>query len=522
MLYRPLKYLFVFLLGLLIVPVMVLPPEGAFRDGAFSISFLLWFLLLPLAVFLLAQIAGNPSLACKRADSSLPVFAVGGRNKFCIADAAVLAFLCWIIFSLIAMLARDGGNLRYAINSVSLYFFMVYVYFLIRVSRAILSPVLLLALFAAICVMCLTESFSGLYAYLIRDPAFRQSWLENSEELLRNSGMFYPEGSPERILLENRILGSSEPLGTYGLANTLAGVLLPVLVALAGLVCIAIGSTLRYRKSEAAARSTSDGNPTHCPEQPRKSLVSFFVLAFVVFAPLFCVLILTKSRTGILAFLFGCFLFVLGLILRHRFVDRSVSVPVSSGESTMAEATAESGGPQGTKSRKVSSLFVFGLVVVLLVGISIFLAFRRNIIDREVFTEAGKSLGYRLDYWRSSAAMIADYPWFGIGPGSFQTRYPSYMMPLASEVIADPHNFVFELGALFGLPALLLFLLFFVLGCPIPFLSRLNQNGWFVATGVPDRVQAPVVEDSSQKTSSRKKGRVKSQQPKLISDAGTS
>ncbi|MDO5565469.1 MAG: O-antigen ligase family protein, partial [Planctomycetia bacterium] len=246
----------------------------------------------------------------------------------------------------------------------------------------------------------------------------------------------------------------------------------------------------------------------------QKSLLSFFVLAFIVFAPLFVVLILTKSRTGILAFLFGCFLFVLGLVIRRWFVDRSAET---------IETQSQTCSLQASKSRKVSPLLVFGIAVVLLVCVSIFLAFRLNVIDREVFTEAGKSLGYRLDYWRSSSAMIADYPWFGIGPGSFQTRYPSYMMPLASEVIADPHNFVFELGALFGLPTLILFLLFFVLGCPVPFLSKLKKNGWFVATETPDKIQAPVEVEAETKPSSRKKARAKSRQlnttPAAISSA---
>jgi hypothetical protein len=76
-------------------------------------------------------------------------------------------------------------------------------------------------------------------------------------------------------------------------------------------------------------------------------------------------------------------------------------------------------------------------------------------LDREVLTEAGKSLGYRGQYWRSSLAMIADHPLMGCGPGNFQDAYQAYKLPEASEEIADPHNLLFEVWATAGTPAML-------------------------------------------------------------------
>ncbi|MBQ2849756.1 MAG: O-antigen ligase family protein [Thermoguttaceae bacterium] len=61
---------------------------------------------------------------------------------------------------------------------------------------------------------------------------------------------------------------------------------------------------------------------------------------------------------------------------------------------------------------------------------------------------------------RSTAAMIADSPLLGVGPGEFQSVYARYISPTASEFIADPHSFAFELAALFGVPALVGFLVF--------------------------------------------------------------
>ncbi|MBU4273321.1 MAG: O-antigen ligase family protein, partial [Planctomycetes bacterium] len=74
-----------------------------------------------------------------------------------------------------------------------------------------------------------------------------------------------------------------------------------------------------------------------------------------------------------------------------------------------------------------------------------------------------KSLGYRLQYWRSSLDMIDDHPWLGCGPGNFQDAYTRYKLPEASEEVADPHNFLFEIWTTAGTPAALAFLA--VLGC---------------------------------------------------------
>jgi hypothetical protein len=68
-----------------------------------------------------------------------------------------------------------------------------------------------------------------------------------------------------------------------------------------------------------------------------------------------------------------------------------------------------------------------------------------------------------VQYWQSSLKMIAAHPWLGCGPGNFQAAYPQYKLPQASEEIADPHNFLLEIWATAGAPALLAFLA--VLGC---------------------------------------------------------
>jgi hypothetical protein len=93
----------------------------------------------------------------------------------------------------------------------------------------------------------------------------------------------------------------------------------------------------------------------------------------------------------------------------------------------------------------------------------LFAVLRNGVFDAHVFTEAGKSLGYRGQYWRSTWAMIRDRPWFGCGPGQFQHAYTFYKLPHASEEIRDPHNLLLEIWATAGAPAAIAFVAVIVL-----------------------------------------------------------
>jgi hypothetical protein len=103
---------------------------------------------------------------------------------------------------------------------------------------------------------------------------------------------------------------------------------------------------------------------------------------------------------------------------------------------------------QGAHISRRTVAIVIVLVVALLVG-----AVGVGALDREVLSEAGKSLGYRWQYWQATVAMIKDHPLLGCGPGQFQGCYTQYMLADASETVADPHNFLLEVAATAGLPA---------------------------------------------------------------------
>ncbi len=86
----------------------------------------------------------------------------------------------------------------------------------------------------------------------------------------------------------------------------------------------------------------------------------------------------------------------------------------------------------------------------LLLAVAIGAAAALGGFDGELAQRAEKSFGYRWEYWKSTLAMIARYPWLGVGPGNFQDYYTQFKLPEASEEVRDPHNFLLEVWATCG------------------------------------------------------------------------
>ncbi|MFO0896761.1 MAG: O-antigen ligase family protein [Pirellulales bacterium] len=224
-------------------------------------------------------------------------------------------------------------------------------------------------------------------------PWTRAEYARAPEEMLKEVGISAPPGSPERFLFEQR-LASLEPVATFALTNSLAGYLVAWAVA-------ALGA----------------GVVTALARRPPTAWIAPLAAAAVMGLGL----VLTKSRSGYLA----------GL--------------ASAG--ILAVYSAARGWPLRRAAGAGLGILLGGAVVLAGLG-------WLGAIDLKLLTEARKSLGYRLEYWESTAALIADHPWLGVGPGNFQANYPRYKLPQASENIADPHNLLFEVGATAGLPAL--------------------------------------------------------------------
>jgi MFS family permease len=260
----------------------------------------------------------------------------------------------------------------------------------------------------------------GLYQYFHDMPMTRAAYEANPDLALQQAGESYPEGSRERQLFEQR-LRSTEPMATFALANSLAGVLAPWLVALA-VVATSVGTVTHGRKLAWLGAAVAAG-----------------VIAFC--------LVLTKSRSAYLATAVGIASVALGLAWRRGNVWRR-------GKGAIAILVAA------------------GVAAALLVAVAIGVGG----LDVEVLSEAPKSLGYRLQYWQSTRAMIADAPLTGVGPGNFGDEYTRYKLPEASEEITDPHNFLLEVAATAGMPALLALGLLLVLLARSEWCSRANRD----------------------------------------------
>ena len=213
-----------------------------------------------------------------------------------------------------------------------------------------------------------------------------------------------PTEGPALTLYEKRLRDSHEPVALFALANTLGGCLAACLILAA-----AQWSALRRQPS-------------------RKLAEAAMAAAGVVIG---WALLLTKSRTAWI----GC---AIGLAVLF--------------------------GVSGRTTRWRRYLASAGLAAGLLL-IAAGLVFALGGLDRQVLSEAPRSLAFRLQYWQATRPLIANHPWLGVGPGNFRQHYLKHKLPEASEEIADPHNLFFETAATGGLFSLLGLLGFLGLGC---------------------------------------------------------
>ena len=256
----------------------------------------------------------------------------------------------------------------------------------------------------------------GLYQYLYESPATRAMYDEYPDKMLRDAGMWYEPGSPGRQQFEDR-LRSKEPTATFALANSFAGYLAPWLVMAAGIGIFA----------ERNRQGSNRGPP-----------LPTWLATAICAVPMAAALVLTKSRTGFLAAAFGLVL-VWWFCWKRR---------LSSHELDHSRRCWNLGPVRLRIGWGLLGIFAAVAILIVVAGVT-------GGLDTLVLSETPKSLEYRAQYWRSSLEMIADYPLTGCGPGNFQHAYAMYKLPEASEEIADPHNFLFEVWATAGTPVML-------------------------------------------------------------------
>ncbi len=235
----------------------------------------------------------------------------------------------------------------------------------------------------------LAGAVQGLHQHWISLPADRARFAADPDAVLREIRLDAPEGSAERMAFANR-LNDGGPIGTFALANSFAAQLLVALVIATGL------ATSRWSNSETWRK----------------------VVWLAGIAILSTCLVATNSRSGMVAGVLGCIAVVVWI------------------------RTAA-----GRSGRGVTSLAWVGLFV--LVGVTTLAAAGAERWSRW----APMSLSFRFQYWRSTLALVRDRPWFGAGPGHFQSFYERYREESANEQIADPHHFLMETLAAGGFVA---------------------------------------------------------------------
>lgn len=254
-------------------------------------------------------------------------------------------------------------------------------------------PLLLLILMTGSVAMAV----EGLIQVNVTMPASRAAYQADPDKVLLENGIDAPEGSPARKQFEDRLFYSSEPFGAFALANSLATFLCMGVVV----TCACLARSWQHLRS----RDVRAGLSLAC------ILIALGLQGFC--------LLLTRSRTAYVACAVG-----LGVWL---------ALEVISGRWQLSR-----------KLLKLAALITGALLTAMLIWLLM--------VDSRVLSEAPKSLGYRLEYWQATLGMIRDRGWTGIGLGNFQAIYPQYKLDQASEIIADPHNWILDIAVTLSLP----------------------------------------------------------------------
>lgn len=341
------------------------------------------------------------------------------RLRFGPVDAAVAALVAW--HTIAGVRAAATATPRPAVNMLWEWIGLGVAFVMLR--NLVTTGREARALAAALMAVVVGLSVYGLYQVAVDQPATWAEYQRNPEAALRAAEIPTDADPAQRELFEKR-LETFEPLATFALTNSLAGVLVAWLV---------IGAALAAAPEARWA--------------PRWWHVAALAAGGLIVAT--C-LWLTHSRAALAAGVMGC-----ALVAVRRLAGTSVR-------------------------RRRAAAVALGVVAVAvflltLLGALVIAAASRGETDHPWVGAAAKSLGYRFQYWRASAELIARHPWFGCGPGNFQNAYTAHKSPLAGEEIADPHNFLFELAATAGAPA----------GTAL--VAALGAAAWIVVRGLSNR-----------------------------------
>ena len=374
---------------------LILNGDGLTREGDNILIALLWSLL---ATVLLIVRAKQP---------------LEDRSRCRWFDVVATVFFGWVLVSFAVVWCSGNGSPRNMLTMLTHWggFAAMYVTWRLLLRDQLMIRAMLLLFVALI----IAETAAAYYHYYHLGPQTRREYNDALEQGTVASPDSQTPGELE--LMKNRV-DSIEPLGTYSLTNSLAAVLMPWCVFLCGMMMLGRMQS-RFRLGQIA--------------------VVVLMIAFVGF-----ILLMTNSRSGILATLFG-----IVCLFGYMIV---------------------------AKVRNKRVLLGAAIVACGAIAAGLGIGFATGGLNATMLTLATKSFGYRIQYWQSSSQMIADNPLVGCGIGNFREYYTQYKLPTASETIADPHNLFFEVATNAGLPALACFVVLLVAAIGYAFTSKTEET----------------------------------------------
>lgn len=399
---------------------LFLPSESVATSGIGVPVVILW--------LLLAAAAGVRGISVWQNTNRLPDGVsdpVAPRFIWHGVDICVVVFCLWHTTSAWVGIATASIEVRPAIFLMWQQISMLVVYGLAR--TCFHSPATRTWLASGAVGLALTVALFAWFQYLIVLPELQQTYRAASEteriEMLSQGGISDVEaGSRMRELYESRLF-NREPMGLFALANSLAGLLVPWTITAVVMLVESL-----FPRTGGGTRFGSGA------------------LWFIAWAILAGALILTSSRSGVLAVLVIGILFLAHHLVIARWWNRRT-------QPLLLADTAPSDSPPNPSWMQRWVIPVLVLLPLLVLGG----LWASGQSDSRLLSSAPASLRYRLEYWVATLDLISASPWFGCGPGNFQAAFAAFQLPQASETVSDPHNLFLEFAATAGLPAGLAF-----------------------------------------------------------------
>lgn len=332
--------------------------------------------------------------------------------SFSYVDAALALFFIWVAVA--GALASADGNRRAGWNMTASWVGLGCTYYLAR--SLFIDGRAVRALLLGVALFSLLFSAEGLYEAWVEIPAEQARFEKNPAAVMTEAGLDAVPGAAIYEQFKSRLL-TKGPSATFALENSFAGFLIP-------------GFLLLFMIPFARGKDASEG------------------------LGLFRIAILVAS------------LVIIAICLRYTHSQAAMVSCVIALAIGAASAFLPKESPLG-KGAWCASLVLMAILFLWPIAI--------GLIGAGAASRFPLTLKYRAEYWQSCAALLRDHFLLGCGPGNFQDLYSLYKLPQASETIADPHNFLWEVLCNSGAAAGLLFLI--ALGAAaLPLLRRTRSE----------------------------------------------